>query len=54
MLINNKYEIEHFVCLISDRTKTKRIIVSIKVFRNMFFYELEDGSYHFESELTSC
>ena len=54
MLINNKFPIGSLVALISDTTNTHRLVVSIKVFDHIFFYELEDGSYHFESELKQC
>jgi len=54
MTINNKFEIEQIVFLITDDDQQKRIITGIQVCKSHLLYRLACGttdSWHFEYEL---
>lgn len=54
MTINNKFNIEEIVFLITDTDQSKRIITAIQVSKNSLLYRLACGtsdSWHFEYEI---
>ena len=56
MEINNKYNIEEIVFLITDEDQKARIITAIQICKNGLFYKLAcgtDESWHYEYELAT-
>lgn len=56
MTINNKYELEQSVFLITDTEQSLRIVTAIQIYKNGLLYRLACGvneSWHFDYEIAT-